>query len=148
MLRLLPVLALLSQPVHAQVVGDPEVIKTLMTEFGLVVEQDTDPTGDPRLSSRIEGTRFDVLFYDCDKGPCQSIQFSAAFDMKEPMASDALNDWNRDMRFGKAYLDAEGDPFVEMDINVDLDGIGRKNFDDSLDIWRTVLGQFRTYIGW
>lgn len=148
MLRILPLLAVLSQPVHAQVMGDPAVIKTLLTEFGLVVEQDTDDMGDPRLSSRIEGTHFDVLFYDCTPGPCQSIQFSAAFDMKEPMAPDALNAWNRDMRFGKAYLDDEGDPYVEMDINVDLDGIGRKNFDDTVDIWRTVLGEFRKYIGW
>ncbi|MFB2533358.1 YbjN domain-containing protein [Paracoccus sp. p4-l81] len=148
MLRLLPALALLAQPVQAQVVGDPAVVKALMTDFGLVVEQDVDGAGDPRLSSRIEGTRFDVLFYDCDTGTCQSIQFTAAFDMTEPMDVAVINAWNRDMRFGKAYLDDEGDPFVEMDVNVDADGVGRKNFDDTLDIWRTVLGQFRNHIGW
>lgn len=150
MIRLL-VLALFlgTSPVSAQVMGDPDVIRLLMADFGLKVDADTDSDGDPRLSSRIDGTYFGVYFYDCKDGhQCQSIQFSTGFDLDDPMSLEKVNEWNRDRRFGKVYLDDEGDPYIEMDINVDIDGVGKENFSDSLDIWRRVLSSFRDYIDW
>lgn len=142
-------LSLLASPAGAQVVGDPDVIRTLMTDFGLIVEKDMDDSGDPRLTSRIDGTGFGVYFYDCTADTnCQSIQFSAGFDLENPMSMQMVNEWNRGRRFGKVYLDDEGDPYIEMDINVDFEGVGRKNFDDSLDIWRLVLSEFRDHIDW
>lgn len=144
----LSAMSFLAAPAAAQVVGDADVIASLMQSYGLVVEQDRDDYGDPRLSSRLEGTRFSVYFYDCEDGPCQSIQFTAGFDMDRPLPVQRVNDWNRDKRFGKAYLDDEGDPFVEYDVNVDFDGVGAKNFDDTLDIWRQVLEEFRDHIDW
>lgn len=133
----------------AQVVGDSEVIRQLLMDFGLQVESGTDSAGDPKLDSRIDGTRFGVYFYDCkDGGTCQSIQFSAGFDLNNPMDMARVNKWNRERRFGKVYLDDEGDPFIELDINVDYDGVGKKNFDDSIDIWRLVLSEFRDFIDW
>lgn len=133
---------------QAQVVGDPDVVQNLMQTYGLQVTQDTDSVGDPMLSTRIEGTNFDVYFYSCEEGPCQSIQFSAGFDLDQPMSASTINEWNRDKRFGKAFLDDEGDPHIEYDINLDHDGIGAKNFDDTIDLWRVVLADFRDFIDW
>lgn len=148
MLRALALAATLSHPAAAQVLGDPAVIKALMIDYGLTVEQDVDAAGDPRLTSRIEGLYFSVYFYDCADRLCQSIQFSSAFDTDTPLDPGALNRWNSDYRFAKVYLDDEGDARVEMDVNLDGDGVGRKNFDDTLDIWRAVLTAFRSYINW
>ena len=133
---------------QAQVVGDPDVVMTLLQDYGLKVTKDTDKVGDPLLSTRIEGTNFDVYFYSCDEGPCQSIQFSAGFDLENPMSAGKINEWNRDKRFGKAYLDDDGDPYIEYDINLDFDGVGAKNFDDTIDLWRVVLADFRDFIDW
>lgn len=132
----------------AQVVGDIDVIASLMRDYGLIVEKSVDHEGDPLLSTRLEGTHFGVYFYDCAPGPCSSIQFSAGFNMDNPLKPARIAEWNREKRFGKAYLDDEGDPFIEVDINLAADGIGRRNFEDSLDLWRAVLADFRNFIDW
>ncbi|WP_199261918.1 YbjN domain-containing protein [Paracoccus binzhouensis] len=140
--------ALLQAPAaQAQVVGDPEVIRLMMMDFGLPAEPDTDAAGDPLIDSRIDGTHFSVYFYQCEK-TCASIQFSAGFDLDAPMTAEQANAWNRDKRFGKVYLDETGDPFIEMDIGLAGEGIGRKNFEDALDTWRIVLSDFREFIDW
>ncbi|WJS84916.1 YbjN domain-containing protein [Paracoccus sp. TOH] len=140
--------ALIQAPAaQAQVVGDPEVIRLMMMDFGLPAEPSTDAAGDPLIDSRIDGTHFSVYFYQCEK-TCASIQFSAGFDLDAPMTTEQVNQWNRDKRFGKVYLDETGDPFVEMDIGLAGEGIGRKNFEDALDTWRIVLSDFREFIDW
>ena len=49
-----------------------------------------------------------------------------------------MNAWNRDRRFGKAYIDADGDIAIEMDVNL-WGGVTPKNLDDTFDWWRIVL---------
>ena len=61
---------------------------------------------------------------------------------------EMANLWNRDRRFGRVYLDRTGDPYIEMDIGLAGDGIGRKNFDDALETWRILLQDFREFIDW
>ncbi|WP_255469575.1 YbjN domain-containing protein [Paracoccus sp. FO-3] len=140
--------ALIQAPAaQAQVMGDPEVIRLLMTDFGLPAKLTTDGAGDPLIESRIDGTSFQVYFYQCEK-TCGAIQFSAGFDLDDSMPESMANRWNREKRFGKVWLDETGDPFIEMDIGVAGDGIGRKNFDDALDAWRIVLSDFRDFIDW
>lgn len=135
-------------PAVAQVVGDPAAIRQMMIEFGLPVTQESDAAGDPKLESRIDGTHFTVYFYDCDKTMCGAIQFSAGFDLDQPLATERVNEWNRGTRFGKVYLDDDSDPFIVMDVELGSDGIGRKNFDSVLDTWRVVLSDFRSFINW
>lgn len=134
----------------AQVAADPDVIQVFMQGYGLQVTQSTDDVGDPMLQSRIEGTYFEVYFYGCDDNgaACTSIQFAAGFDKDRPMKLAPINSWNQETRFGRAYLDDEGDPHLEYDINLAKDGVGGKNFDDSIDIWRTILADFRQSIDW
>lgn len=132
-------------PAQAQVIGDPGAIRLMMLDSGLTASLGTDPEGDPIIKSRIDDTAFSVYFYHCEK-ICASMQFSAGFDLDQPMPVEQVNQWNRDRRFGKVYLDDDGDPFVEMDIGLAGDGIGRKNFKDALDTWRIVLSEFRDFI--
>ncbi|QRZ13149.1 YbjN domain-containing protein [Paracoccus methylovorus] len=143
------VLAVLLQApaAQAQVLGDPEVIRLMMMDFGVPAKLSTDGADDPMIESRIDGTSFQVYFYNCEKA-CGAIQFSAGFDLHDGMTETMANRWNRENRFGKVWLDETSDPFIEMDIGVAGDGIGRKNFDDALDTWRIVLSDFRQYIDW
>lgn len=133
----------------AQVLADPDTVQTMLETYGLKVKRGTDQAGGAMLSSRIEGTNFDVLFYGCQpQGSCDSIQFSTSFDLPNGLDAAQVNGWNRDRRYGKAYLDDQGDPILEYDINLDADGVGPKNFDSSIEIWRAVMADFRQYIGW
>ena len=150
MRSLIPLLvaAFLAAPsAFAQVQGDPEVIALLMEDAGLKARRSTAEDGAPMLQSNIDGIEFYVYFYDCAK-VCGALQFAAGFDLDEAMPMEMANLWNRDRRFGKVYLDRTGDPFVEMDIGLAGEGVGRDNFLDALDTWRVILSEFRTFIDW
>ncbi len=136
--------------VQAQVTAtDANVILQAMQDFGLVATMGTDNSGDPKISSRVSSTKFKVYFYGCtDNTQCTSIQFGAGYDLKSGISALKVNEWNRKKRFAKAYIDDEGDPFLEMDINTDFDGIGSKNFDDTMDLWRSLVEDFETFIDW
>ena len=137
----------LASPVLAQVRGDPDVVAGLMTGAGMKVTHTTSAEGAPMLESSFDGVDFVVYFYEC-MPICASMQFSAGFDLDEAMPMEMANLWNRDRRFGRVYLDRTGDPYIEMDIGLAGDGIGRKNFDDALETWRILLQDFREFIDW
>ena len=93
------------------------------------------------ISGRIQGVSYRVFFYGCTENrDCRNIQFYAGWDT-EGITADRLNQWNRDKRFGSAYLDAENDPILEMDVKIDY-GVTRKNLEDTFDWWRVILGEF------
>ena len=138
-------LALTSAPAAAQTLvdgSDPELVRSLISGFGSAVAE-TDSIGDPKIVGRIDGTRFHVYFYGCDDDHrnCRSVQFYAGWTGAD-VSVDVLNGWNRDNRFGKAYLTPDGAVALEMDVNLDF-GVSELNFDDTVDYWVIVLRNFR-----
>lgn len=124
--------------------SDPEAIRQIASGYGSAT-LGTDPDGDPEITGRIEGTRYQVLFYGCTDGKgCKSIQLVAGWT-DSPVELTALNAWNADRRFGKAYLDLDGDPAIEMNVNLDF-GVTARNLDDTFDYWRYVLSDFQAEV--
>ncbi|EEW24619.1 YbjN domain-containing protein [Rhodobacter ferrooxidans] len=134
--------------VSGDVLADnPAAIAELMRNFGYRANLGTDDQGDPKIDSSSGGSNFSIYFYGCTNGKaCDSIQFSSGFDLTKGSSLQVVNDWNRDKRYGKAYLDNEMDPFIEMDFNLDFGGISDENFRDSLDIWERLVGDFKKHI--
>lgn len=141
-------LSVLATGAAAQVVGTADSVAQALADYGLRVEHDTDSRGAPKLTSRIEGTRFTIWFYGCDDMPCGSVQLAAGFNVDEPLPPSKLNQWNREKRFARGTVDDGGDPFLRMDIALSDGGVSPESFEFSLDMWRIALGQFRTFIGW
>lgn len=129
----------------AQVTGDPEMIGRIMAEMGLEVTQGRDIEGLPMLESEVDDTLFNVFFYDCAPR-CRRMQFVTGFQMTEPMTPEDANAWNRDNPFAKLVVAESGNPYLEMDIGLAGDGLGRENFEDALQTWREVIGDFRASI--
>ncbi len=128
---------------------DPDAILQAMLDFDLIAKMGRDEGGDPRISSRISDTKFWVYFYGCeDNRNCASIMFKAGYDLNNGISALKINEWNRDKRFVKAYIDDEGDPFIEFDVNLAYDGMGEKNFMDNLDWWRLMVEDFEDFIEW
>lgn len=120
---------------------DPYRLFQILRGFGSA-ELDTDQDGDPLITGRMEGVQYQVLFYGCtDNRDCRAVQFRAAWSMPD-VTLQALNEWNRTKRFGKAYIDHEGDPVIEMSINLDF-GVSEDNFVDTVDWWRIAVTDFR-----
>jgi hypothetical protein len=102
--------------------------------------------GDPKVSGRIEGISYQVYFYNCtDNANCEDINFYAGFLDNKPDL-ETINSWNRDKRFGKAYLDSDLDAVIEWDVNLES-GVTRENLDAAFGVWWLVLDQYTTYIG-
>lgn len=108
---------------------------------------ETQANGDPKITGRINGVTYQVFFMNCtDNANCEDLNFYAGFlDNKQTL--EVINAWNRDKRFGKAYLDADLDAVVEFDVNLEH-GVSRANLDAAFGIWSIILEQYTSYIGY
>lgn len=119
----------------------PDRLLPIFAKFGSV-EIIADDAGDPLIRGAINGTTYLVFFYGCtDNAACKNLTFTASWDV-DGISATAINDWNRNKRFGKAFLDGDNDPAIQMTVNLDY-GVTATNFEDTVDWWRVVLGQFR-----
>lgn len=138
----------LAQQVTAK---DPQSVARALVASGYRAEMKKDGEGDPMIMSASSGTKFGVSFYNCtNHANCATVQFHAGFDTDPGKAPslEKINAWNRTQRFGRAYLDNEGDPVIEMDIDLDDGGMSQPLFLDNLEFWVSVLAQFEKEIGW
>ena len=120
-------------------------VERVLRGYG-TVEREEAGDGTPVLVGRMGGYDYQTHFYGCDDAgrACKSIQLTAYFD-PEGASLDRINMWNLEKRFGKAYLDTDGDAVIEMDVNLDF-GVTLRNFDDTVDYWRTVLIEFAAFL--
>lgn len=146
------VLLCLAQGAFAQTfvtASDPEGVMRAMQEEGYLATMGTDDLGDPKISSKVSESNFSVFFYGCNNGiECTSIQFSSGYDLDIPMNAKRINDWNRENRFGRAFVDDEGDPFIRMDIVLASAGNSAGSFSYNLDFWRLLIEDFEDFIDW
>lgn len=111
------------------------------------VTMDKATNGDPMISGKIEGVSYYLFFRNCSDAnvDCEDLNFYAGFlDNKQTM--EAINAWNRDKRFGKAYLDSDLDAVIEFDVNLEY-GVAKQNLDSTFSVWSLILKQFAEYIG-
>jgi hypothetical protein len=149
---LIPAAALLAfaVPAHAQMVRaqDPQSIVTALQASGYAAKLGVDRVGDPMVTSGVSGTTFQIFFYNCtDHRECATVQFHSAYDLQTPVGLDRLNQWNQTKRFGRAFLDKENDPVLEMDVDLDDGGLSRLLFIDNVEFWASILGEFERHIG-
>lgn len=105
-----------------------EQIGAVLASEGAVHEVGVDSVGDPMIQvttgSVLPGQGMRVIFYDCsDAGACEDITLWSWFSVPDGVNYTALNAYNRDNRWVRAYVDADGDAVLEMDINA-TGGIG------------------------
>jgi hypothetical protein len=127
---------------------DPQSVVDALLELGFRASLTEDSYGDPLIESSAEGVDFNVLFYGCeDNVECSVIQFRAGFDLEGGTTLEAINEWNAGRIFGKAFLDEENDPFVEMALEMRAP-MPLESFEANHEWWRTVLVGFQRHIGW
>jgi len=120
---------------------NPQAVLDLIKGYGSG-ELTTDEDGDPMVSGKIDGNRYHVYFYGCKNGKgCTDIQFRACWSESETTLDD-VNQWNRRKRFGKAYLDKDNDPCLELITNLAY-GVSKENLDDTIDWWAIALKEFK-----
>lgn len=131
----------LARPLADGGVTADEVAAVLQAK-GYQAKISKDHEGDPKIQSSTDGLSYEIYFYGCHKGPrCSSLQFSTAFHVDGGMTYERINAWNRGNRFGRAYLDDEKDPYIEMDLDVEH-GFSTEAVDNNIDTWDAVVPAF------
>ncbi|MBK8083248.1 MAG: YbjN domain-containing protein [Devosia sp.] len=126
--------------------GRVDEILVMASAYG-TASLEAQANGDPRIAGDIGGVPYQLFFLNCTANTdCEDLNFYAGFrDIKPTM--DALNAWNRDKRFGNAYLDADLDAVIEYDVNVQY-GVSRDNLDAAFGLWTLLSGEFADYVGY
>lgn len=94
------------------------------------------------------GYDYTIFTFGCDgKGKnCKSVQFYAGFDPKIAPNLQTMNDYARDNRWGRIYLDTESDPAIEFDLDLEQGGMSEALFIDNVAYWETVLNRYGEFV--
>jgi len=143
---------LFSLPVMAVPLPDggvtADAIAGVLRNKGFTADITKDNEGDPMISSAAAGAKFIVFSMAATtRRAATAIQFFAGYN-RAGVSIETINNWNRDNRFGRAYLSSKDQtPRVEMDV-LSNHGFTTEALADDLDTWQRVMGHFQTHIGW
>lgn len=142
-------LAMGSVPAQAQQItaANPGGIVHFLQALGHKVEVSADSSEDPMLTVKTDDHTYRVFFYGCTDGKnCDSIQFYAGWTEADNNTMKAMNDWNKEHRYGRAYIDNDGDPCIEFDIETGAGGISPGLFADEVEVWGLLMDAFTSYV--
>ena len=127
----------LAGPVSAQQMRERITAEQLT---GLLKDKGMDGTVNERGNVVVQANGSKIVFFISG----QTLQ--AYFGLRGTKATvNSINEWNKTKRFGRAYIDAEGDPCVELDYDLE-GGVS----DDSLKVWfdtvTAIVRSFRTHV--
>lgn len=88
------------------------------------------------VTMKIEGLK--VAFFVADDN--SSLQAYAAFK-SEKATLERVNEWNADKRYSRAYLDSEGDPVIELDLDL-AGGVSKERLADFIQTVRISIPAF------
>lgn len=147
---LVAALLAIAAPAQAQMVAatDPASVVRALQDLGYRAVLGTDGRGDPKIDTAIEGVDYTVSFYGCrENAACTVINLSAGFDLPDGIDLAPLNEWNRTKIIGRAYVDAERDPYLDHPV-VLADGVPQQAFAETMRRWGWAVAQFKEHIGY
>ncbi len=134
--------------VHAEQVqaGQPDSVVAALQAGGYKAILAKDAVGDPRIESASAGARFVIHFYGCkDNKDCTSLTFFAGWTGLDA-SMNQMNEWNKVRRFSRAYIDNDGDPVIEFDIDLDDGGMSQALFINNVEYWDLSLAGFKQHV--
>lgn len=109
--------------------------------------------GDTTLEGAIDGTDFQVYFYECDGGDmasvaepdsdCLGYEFRAYFP-DYPTEVRRVNQWNADHHYGKLWVDDDGDLALQINVVVE-GGVAEDNALANLKWFRVAIGNVHDF---
>jgi hypothetical protein len=104
-------------------------VTAILNDAGIRYEVTTDDVGDPLIladgTASLVGERMAVFFYDCGPTGCEDIRMYSYYRSRSNVGLGVINEFNKNLRWGRAFLDDDNDPVFELDINA-TGGIGRE----------------------
>ena len=108
----------------------------------------TAKDGTKNIKTAVDGSDVLVDMYDCNSTQkCPSIQFAVGFETKGESNATKMNDFNRDNRWIRTYVDNKGDSWIAMDVDL-YPGGTKEGLDDQFTVFHDLLVSFKKYISW
>lgn len=125
------------------ITADLDQIADLLKEEGFQAKID-EREGDRWIESGMSGYNYLILPFGCnDRGKdCKSVQLYVAFVPQNKPTLEEMNTYAAENRFGRVYLDTDGDPVIEMDIDLEAGGMSKALFLDNLAYWDAIMVSF------
>lgn len=95
-----------------------EQVASVLRDEGYKALIGTDDIGEPMIETALSGLKVFIYFYECENEKCTDIQFSVAWDFEDGVPIRKIAEWNETNRFGKAFLDEERDPVLDIDLQL------------------------------
>jgi len=141
-------IAVEAAPVDNIRIENPAEIVPVLQSLGYQAKLDL--TGKvPSIDSSTSGWKYTIYFQGCSEGKaCKDLLFYAGWKRNKDGSPtlEQINEFNREYRFSRAYLDKEQDPAVEMDAMFTNHEMRRAAFEEHLDVWADVLAKFSKHI--
>ena len=130
-----------------------DVVTPLLDNLGYSFEVDVDAAGDQHIKVNPGDTgakEIEVVFFNCSdhngSASCEDVLFRARFAAGRLATLEAVNAFNQENRWARAFLDEGKVPVVEMDLNAD-GGIGVSSMQTLVRIYFSLLEDFGDQIG-
>ncbi len=112
-------------------------LESLLDASGVVVRRELFQE---RAYLKFNAGPFTVLIFPYGMEPdFISLQFHAGFRAQPTL--EVINTWNKENRYGKTYLDGEGDPVLEYDLDLE-GGATEGTILEAVRTFRTLLKDF------
>jgi len=119
----------------------PDEVAAILRDAGYRAEVIT-ANNSTRVLTGMGGWNVNVYFYDCnDSGDCRSLQYRVWLDKMDNYSLNAANKWNHEKRFAKAYLNDNGDIYLEADVL--FDRVTKETVSASARFFDQLVGLFR-----
>ena len=138
-----------SAPNMISSVSGPE-LRAIFARFDQEMSLEADSGGDPKLVGSIEGVKFEVLFYGCDKAEvrrCLSYQYYLGFTGMKDVTVAMMNDWDSRKRFATASRHKNGAIELRMNVNIE-GGVAEANLKNWHGWWTTAVKDFKQHINY
>ena len=120
-------------------------MEALLNEMNLIFQRQTDSRGEPIFRIAINGYKVVMFFFNCSEKNCEDIQLSAGFRLNNRPNLEQMNDWTKQHRFIRVYLDKEGDPIIESDLFLD-GGVSREHIKKFIVYFGQFVEKFQEFL--
>jgi hypothetical protein len=129
------------------VVADVDQIAAVMKTDGKQAEIKTAKS-ERYVSAVAAGYTYAILPFGCDDAGknCKSVQFFIAFNPDTSPSLEAMNEYARTKRWGRIYLDKDGDPAMEFDLDLEQGGMSEALFLDNVAYWEAIVEGYSKWV--
>ncbi len=107
---------------------------------------DAEVSSETELSANARAYEFNVLGYNCNGvNRCTEFLLITGYDLPNGFPLEKINDWNVSQPAGRAFLDEDGDPFLDHTISVSGPA-DTGAFIEGLILWLSALHDYNEFL--